>query len=318
MSIRVLLVAAMVVGLVASIVTIGSQAFFGDSELIPANVVDAGELDIKINGVDAPPCVIGPPEPELGRRERREAKPYHPPREVLISNSGQNDGHLDLHYNITFEDGGNLTEPECQAMGGAFNPNGGGPGIPTCDLRPDEPIGPGNPIPDTAECIAQGGTEAPLGTCTFPTPVPIDNLSQVFDIDLHEAVTAAFPDEPTCLGSGGIWFPPGATPQAPPAPPAPFITGAGFGHCYDVTHISPQPLLAFNSLCMEMGTITSGSDRLFLLTYHLQGSAGNEWQGDKLQFDVEWTLHQPNDPAVHNDFPIGSLCGTNAPGPIGP
>ena len=70
-----------------------------------------------------------------------------------------------------------------------------------------------------------------------------------------------------------------------------------------------------------MGSISVDDDRFFLLTYHLKGSAGNEWQGDRLQFDVEWTLHQDNDDLgtaaqqPHQDT-LGSTCGDNGDSPI--
>ncbi len=54
MSIRVLLIATMVVGLVASFVTVGSFAFFGDTEVSTGNIAQAGVLDIQVNGFDDP------------------------------------------------------------------------------------------------------------------------------------------------------------------------------------------------------------------------------------------------------------------------
>ncbi len=85
----------------------------------------------------------------------------------------------------------------------------------------------------------------------------------------------------------------------------------------------PAPAGGIESLCIELGAISSGASRDILLTFHLHESAGDEYQGDTITFDIEFTLHQDNDDVLtgasqpHSDTP-GTQCGDNAALPVTP
>ena len=80
----------------------------------------------------------------------------------------------------------------------------------------------------------------------------------------------------------------------------------------------PAPSGGIESLCIELGNINIGFPRDILLTFHLDGSADDRFQGDTITFDIEFTLHQDNDPVgtlafqPHSDTK-GTQCGDNSP-----
>ena len=291
MSIGVALIAAMVVGLVATLVTIGSQAFFGDTETSVGNVAQAGVMDLRVNGVDDP--LLGA---LLNYTAGADMKPsrFLQPVSVQLTNVGQNNGHLDLHYLNVVPSGGTFSEPECTIQGFFWDPA----------FAPDEcRLGPGGPP----------GPPSPPGP---PGPGTDNNFVNVFfQVDVHDY-------DPTATiislcNPPDTWLPNPAFPAVGPegwcliGPPIVPPTPLG----------PPAPSGGIESLCIELGNITTTTPRDILLTFHLHGSADDRFQGDAITFDIEFTLHQRNDPVgtgatqPHAATP-GTRCGDNADLPV--
>ena len=174
MSIRVALIAAMVVGLVATLVTIGSQAFFGDTETSIGNVAQAGVMDLRVNGVDDP--LLGALVNYTAGADMKPSR-FLQPVSVQLTNVGQNDGHLDLHYKNVVPTGGILSEPECTIQGGLWDPI----------------FGPGN------ECRDPGNPALPfLGD--------VNNVNDLFEVDVHDYDPVPL-DPGSCSLVGGTWLP---------------------------------------------------------------------------------------------------------------
>jgi predicted ribosomally synthesized peptide with SipW-like signal peptide len=89
-------------------------AFFSDVETSSGNTFTAGQLDLKVNGSDVPGTLV-----------TLTAKPGEDtaPEIITLTNTGTNGGIADLHFQSLAFDGGVLTEPECVAEGGVWDPS---------------------------------------------------------------------------------------------------------------------------------------------------------------------------------------------------
>ena len=281
MSIRVALIAAMVVGLVATLVTIGSQAFFSDVETSVGNVAQAGVMDLRVNNLDDPiPALVNYTAGDDMKPSR-----FLQPVSVQLTNVGQNEGHLDLHYLNVVPSGGALSEPECTIQGGVWDP------------------------------AAAGGPCHIVGDPSTPFTADDNDIHHFFEVDVHDYDPV--PQDPAaCSVVGGTWFP---NPEFPALPPP--------GWCLLGPPIVPPTPLGpptfgtppggIESFCIELGNISASATRDILLTFHLHQSADDRYQGDDITFDIEFTLHQDNDPVPHSGTP-GFECGLETAPPVAP
>ena len=119
------------------------------------------------------------------------------------------------------------------------------------------------------ECASQGlGFDPVDESCTNPSPV----TDPINDIDRFLLV---FVDEDV--------------------PPATLL----------VTQRSMQDL---NGLCIELGTFAVGATMDLLVNFELDVAATDQYQGDIVDFDVQFGLHQINNPTLHPSVP-GEQCG---------
>ncbi len=63
-----------------------------------------------------------------------------------------------------------------------------------------------------------------------------------------------------------------------------------------------------NGFCIELGTFAVGASKDLLLNFELDAAATNEYHGDIVDFDVQFGLHQINNPTPHASVP-GEQCG---------
>jgi hypothetical protein len=125
------------------------------------------------------------------------------------------------------------------------------------------------------ECYATwGGLDPVTGECVGDWYVPVDDISNWIDVDyIIKAVGAVGEDPPAS---------PELCPQPPDLDPGAVIVGK---------------LGDIESQALDLGTMVPSQWYWLCLSFHLEKDAGNEYQGDKSTFDVEFTLHQPLQPA---------------------
>lgn len=90
-----------------------TYAFFTDTETSSGNTFTAGTLDLKVNGVDNPGPLV-----QLSAKPSESVAPV----EITLTNTGSNGGVADLHFQNVVNSAGTLTEPECLAEGGTWDP----------------------------------------------------------------------------------------------------------------------------------------------------------------------------------------------------
>ncbi len=231
-------------------------------------------FDLKVNGIDGP---LGPLVTLTGTSDIKPSRDVTPTT-VEVRNDGSEDGHLGITYLNVVTGGGILAEPECTSQAGIWNPTD----FPADPCRNPDGVPPGG-----------------FGSTPFSSDV--NNINDLFEINVEEYDPLIL-TEVDCGLAGGTWIdPPGVcqtgvllspVPLGPAFPP--------FG----------SPETGAEGFCYELGNLTSGETRDLLLTFHLR-SMDNRFQGDTVNFDIEFTLHDPDDSSTHVSVP-GEACGGGA------
>jgi predicted ribosomally synthesized peptide with SipW-like signal peptide len=202
---RTIIAGTLMIALVVMMMGVGSWAVFNDTESVPGTV-GAGTLDLDF-GVGS---AVGVEILDLKPSEPHYAGPF------ILHNAGGNTGVLDLHFKDVDDSEEGMSEPECEAEGGTWDPGTG-----TCS--------------------------GALGIYDISNWIEVDYL--ILDAPATE-----------CPTSGGTVV----------------------GKLGDI-----------ESKVIDLGEEIGSSELVYVcLSFHLQRETGNEYQGDRSTFNVEFTLHQ--------------------------
>lgn len=177
---------------------------------------------------------------------------------------------------------GDLKPSEWQYIGPfLLHNNGLNPGV--LDLHFMNVVdGPG--IQTDPECDATwGGLNPVTGECEGTSYVPVDDISNWIDVDYIIKKVGAVGDDPPSPA------------DVCPVPPNLDPDAVVVGKLGDIESQTLEPI--------DPDTGTSPLEMVpsqwywLCLSFHLEKDAGNEYQGDTSTFDVEFTLHQLNQPA---------------------
>lgn len=156
------------------------------------------------------------------------------------------------------------------------------------------------------ECIAENGSwTSPNGPCVSPIAVADDVSTQIgvdigYDLDGNGTV-----EEDEYL----IWTDGGASGDIEPGELA-------WGDNLD-PHNIVATLDELNSESFDLGYLVGAGPgagpRTLILSFHLDGDTGNQYQGDVSTFDIKFTLHQPNATPNLNIVPSGIPTPTPTP-----
>lgn len=144
------------------------------------------------------------------------------------------------------------------------------------------------------ECVAENGTwTSPDGPCTGGTPV--DNVSTQIGVDIgYDLDNNGTVDEDEYL----IWIDGGV------------LGVIEQGELFWGDNTDPLNIVAtlaqLESVSFDLEALLGGESRNLVLSFHLAGDAGNQYQGDLSTFDIEFTLHQANDTTTGNIVPTPS------------
>lgn len=251
MEIKKILISLSTVSALSAAVIAGTGAFFSDQETVAGNTIQAGTIDLTVDGA---PISITDIKPGFNDGSK----------DFTVLNAGNNDGVLDLHIKNATDSGGTLSEPECVAEGGVFQP----------DLT----------------CL--GNT--PVNTLSNKIGIDIG-----FDLDGDNIIedTEYLIWSDTVIANGQI--DPGEL---------------SWGNNLDPNNVVAT-LAVLNSESMDLSVLPSGltgQGRKLKISWHMN-DAGNEYQGDQTQFDIDFTLHQLNEDT--SNINVVGATGINGPTP---
>jgi len=198
-----ILVSLAIIGAVAAIAIGGTVAYFSDTETSSGNTFTAGTVDIAVNGEN--------PWNGEGYFTISDMKPCQVEyKEFTLKNVGQNEVDVWKHIRIDSYDGGEMSEPECEAENGTWDPTN--------------------------------------QTCSGNTAV--DNIAEKITYDL-------------------------------------VVNGETI-----ISEDDGVKMSDVNCCWVYLGKIEPGEEMTVVQSYHMDADAGNEYQGDQVNFTVELYAQQ--------------------------
>ncbi len=198
-----IIISLITISVVGVIAVGGTIAYFSDTETSSGNTFTAGTVDIAVNGEN--------PWSEEGYFTIGDMKPCQVEyKEFVLKNVGQNEVDVWKHIKIEDVNGGEMSEPECEAESGDWNP-------------------------DTQTC--SGNT-------------PVDNIAEKITYDL-------------------------------------VVNGETI-----ISEDDGVKMSDVDCCWIYLGKIEPGEEMTVVQSYHMDADAGNEYQGDQVNFTVELYAQQ--------------------------